>query len=294
MKEVISLPCNINLSVNNIGYILDQYNKIPEKTKEVVLDFSKVKWIDGELTTFLGIISGQLFRKGMAVFTRGITGNAQTILGKNGFLELHGLGTPIEDVYHSTIPYIIINSQEVKKIKQYLDEKVFPKINQHIEEEGLLLIQESIFELLQNVKDHSNSNKVVLCGQYFHKKEKIELAFADLGVSIPFKVENKLDGDLSDCKYIDWATMRGNSTKLMESSGLGLFEIRDNLTGIGKMTIISRNGYWTIDNDGNVRENELASPFPGTLINLTFYLKNNSKRKKNIEKSSLSEFDIFF
>lgn len=283
LQQRIILPRSIILSFDTLNKILYEFNSVSiDIGTTVYLDFTETEWIDGELTTLLGILATDLSSKGFEVYVVGILGNAKTILGKNKFLESHGLGESIVDNHNSTIPYVMFSSSNVKKIRSYLDDIVFTKIDEHMDEIDLNIIRESIFELLQNVKDHSESDRVLLCGQYFHKKKKIELAFADPGVSIPTKVQRtvKLKSDY-DC--IDWATLKGNSTKEVLSSGLGLFELRENIVGLGEMIIISRKGYWQIDSQGKLKGKNMEFQIPGTLINLTFYLPDNVKRKKKID-----------
>lgn len=293
--QYIKFPKNILLSYKIVNNILSEYDKVNlVYSNQVCLDFSETNWIDGELTTLLGVLAGNLSVEGYSVYVTGVSGNAKEILGKNKFLEIHKLGESIKDDFSSTIPYVIFNSSSIKQIGAYLDNIVFPKIDSHMAQMDLDIIRDSIFELLQNVKDHAESDRVLLCGQYFHKKKKIELAFADIGVSIPLKVKNNPELLFkSDHDCIDWATLMGNSTKQIPSSGLGLYELRENILGLGEMTIISNKGFWRMGSKGELKGGNLDYEFPGTLINLTFFLPDNDKREKLFDNEDTIS-DLFF
>ena len=102
----------------------------------------------------------------------------------------------------------------------------------------------------------------------------ISLTLSDCGISIPKRIRNKftMKKDREDCEIIDWATEKGNSTKNVASSGLGLFDIKSNIIEIGSLQIISSYGFWEQKKNGSVKKLPLKSPYSGTLIRMCLYI----------------------
>lgn len=275
-KDVVHLPYRIETDGATLEYILSEFYKALSFNEErITFDFSKTNWMNADLSVLLGILIEKAQIQGRKVYFRSMTNSLAQILSKNGFLSKYKLADLQYDTFGSTIPYKVIQSEAHMTMKNYLQQDVFPNIEYHLDYKiNLEIINHAVFELLQNVSDHAKSNRVYICGQFFPTKKKLELTFSDGGITIPYLVENSM-GLTNDCDRIEWSTNIGNSTKENIIGGLGLYEIKNELLNIGKMTILSRNGYWTSNQNGTTTHYEITNPFPGTLVNLTFYLKDN-------------------
>lgn len=295
---VLKMPENIYLSCTCIDYILKMFKNIDDTKKNIVLDFSSTNWIDAEVTPFLGVLVKKCQNEGFTVFSK-LPENPLVvkILEKNGFLFTYGLSKKTEDIFGTTIPYTVLNSHDDVQIDVFLENRVFHLIHKHINENEIEIIRDAVNEISHNVKDHSNESLVYFCGQFYPSKKYISLTLTDNGITIPNKIKHKFKtkSDQLDSELIEWATGHGHSTKNLASSGLGLFDIKKNIYGIGEMIIISNYGFWKQDSNGCVIHQTLKNPYPGTLINLKFLTYDHKKRVSQFEHGIINvNTNLFF
>ena len=142
--------------------------------------------------------------------------------------------------------------------------------------ESLEIVANCIFEIVHNIKEHSGSKEVLICGQWYPTKGKLALAIADVGMSIPKKINNyfKTVGKKQqpDWWAINWATEKGNSTKAILDGGLGLYELKNSFMDHGQLKILSNNAL-LLYNKEEAYYSELDYSFPGTLLHLEFEIK---------------------
>ena len=199
------------------------------------------------------------------------------ILRKNSFLIKYGYPTLNER----------LNPQEETKFYGYIKDELFsktdfPSLSNRLRSE----ITKNIFELYENARTHGKCNFIHICGQFFPKAPKKPLHFTivDKGITIKENVCNFLAESLSGSETIQWAIVRGNSTK-QEVGGLGLGIIFEFIKlNKGKIHIVSADGYYEFSN-GQETTKTLSNPFEGTLVNLTFDLTD--KHHYYLEEESL-------
>ena len=115
-------------------------------------------------------------------------------------------------------------------------------------------------------------------------KKPLHFTIVDKGITIKENVCNFLAESLSGSETIQWAIVRGNSTK-QEVGGLGLGIIFEFIKlNKGKIHIVSADGYYEFSN-GQETTKTLSNPFEGTLVNLTFDLTD--KHHYYLEEESL-------
>ena len=293
--KTIKIPREFNLDYKTTNDFLSQVDSIDLSSldKDVILDFGENIWFNAELTTFLGAIIARLNNNGFKVYISKLSNRVELILQKNGFLTAYGLKNDADDTYKTTIPFYIVPAKSIKEIDQYLEVKVFSKISElrknTITPSDIELMENAVYEVVHNITDHSESSHVIMCGQYYPSKERVVFTIADIGVSLPKKVTENMDHLISDLECIDWAVKKGNSTKTIQSSGLGLYDISSQLRKSGTLHIISRDAYWMMERGGLSFKKNLDNSFFGTLINLDFHLdaSDNSEDVDDI-------IDIFF
>lgn len=293
--KTIKIPREFNLDYKTTNNFLGQVNSIDlnSSDKDVILDFGENIWFNAELTTFLGAVITRFNNNGFRVYISELSNKVELILKKNGFLTAYGLKSGTEDTYETTIPFYFVPAKSIKEIDQYLDEKVFSKISKlresTISPSGIELMENAVYEVVHNIKEHSESTHVIMCGQYYPTKEKVVFTIADIGVSLPKKVSENMDYLISDLECIDWAVKKGNSTKEIQSSGLGLYDISNQLGKSGRLHIISRNAYWVMEKGNITSKKTLDHTYFGTLLNLEFHL-DTSHMIDDIDEI----MDIFF
>lgn len=266
------------MNQNCINELLYKYETRDKTASSIVFDFSETTWCDASVTPLLGVIIGNALidYPGQVYVSKIPNKKVSNILEKNGFLNTYGLAEKTPDTYGTTIPYTVLDCNDDEKIDDFLDKEVFGFLRNHIEAAEIEIIRNSINEVSHNVKDHSSKSKLFFCGQFYPKKGYISLTMTDDGITIPTKIKQKfsLMTDKLDCHLIEWATGKGNSTKSIASSGLGLFGIRNYISEIGEFTILSGNGYWYQSRIGEQTLYELSYRYSGTLLNMKFYTDN--------------------
>jgi len=291
-KEYIKLPRSFTMDYGQINSILNQLAVIENSdVHEIGLDFTYTEFFSAELSTFLGIIIQHLQSKGYKLSTLNLKADSKIgkILSKNEFLKLVMDRDPIKDTYNSTIKYVKVNSDNINSINSYLENNFIPKfestvntntLNKELEES----FKDSIFEFSDNINSHSHSKYLYMCGQYFYNNKELKMAIADMGITIPKNLrEHKvLLDDVGDEEYINWAMQKGNSTKEIPQSGMGLNEIKEAMKKLGHMTILSNRGYWRQNYDGTIEKKLLSEPFPGTLLHMNILLNKSNYYENDI------------
>lgn len=270
----IKVPSEFIFSFDNLNNLLKQVNSISGSNNDISFDFSDTYWMNAEMTTIFGALFENFFKNNNSILIKqDFYPKVKEIIQKNGFLSFYQLERKIQDVFGSTIPYYVFKSNEIDSIDRYLGEEVFKKITEHVSHEEIEILENALYEVIHNIKDHAESDLVIMCGQYYHSQRQLVFTIADVGITIPNKV-NQIK-NMNDLDCIDWAIQKGNSTKNIISSGLGLFDIKSNLSGIGMLQIVSNHAYWEQNIYNTVTRKVLVSAFPGTLINMTLYLDGN-------------------
>ena len=291
----INFPKNLSQQEYCITNILKQFNYIKKNLPPttVVLDFTNTFFIGGEMTAFLTALVKILQEDGFTIKITKIQNSVGDILERNGFLETLGMTEHREDDKNTAIPLFIGYSQdETTIIKNYLNNKVFSFVQWpnklHGKNHEIETINSAISEITRNISEHSGSNTVFMCGQFYPKLNHLRLTIADKGVSIPTNLKNHIPQfkDKNDSALVDWATGSGNSTKKNIASGVGLFSIKDNLIGEGEFTIISHNAFWKQTKEGVIIKKNIPCEMPGTFIHLNFFLGSN---KNNINKELVND-----
>jgi len=291
--QTIKIPVNTNFNFQSISKMLNQIASITKIDSEICFDFSEVSWFSAELTTFLGVEFKYLFDKDFKLYVTGLHGQILTILEKNGFLHKFHVGKKIPDFNHTTIPFEIIHSDDVEKINSYLTTSVFPKTKLGISNDLIKNFKSIVFEITDNTKQHSKSSNVLMCGQWFPRKNELTFTIADDGITIPKKIESSIPLDFTkDTDYIEWATELGTSTKTHLEAGLGLFDLKSTMAECGELSILSRNGFWKMTSSGTIISHTLKNKFHGTLIHMNFLL--NLKHTDDIEKNHMDDIELTF
>lgn len=222
--------------------ILSEIKEIFSKRKEFTLDFSEVNWI---LPCSAILISGKLNE----VKTQGAQINyikpknnvVQDYLSKIGF----PFGSEAEGDTFVPISHFQDNPSDKNQIeKETLD--LFYKISSKIPISfGHNAIPHILSELSDNIDQHSEFTFASLMAQYFPRKEYLDLAVLDNGVSIPFIFEKNNKEFKKDSDAIMKAVSGEISTKKDQGlRGFGLKSCKNlSIEGFnGELHIISRKG----------------------------------------------------
>ncbi|MEI4352232.1 hypothetical protein V9Z49_02045 [Streptococcus suis] len=281
----ILIPHTLDGNYENIVSLyrqLDDILPILTENDRVVFNFGKIRWINAEMTVFLSMLFSAVEDKGASVYAilENISLKSKEILLKNGFLKHFGLEHDLEDIYATTIPFFRSSIKKIERIDEYIDEELLKHIRNKTSEEFLGEIKESLLEIIHNVRDHSRSDVIYMCGQHYPRKPQgtlngtISFAISDNGIGLIENIKTKHPHFEDTVDYFEWAFNKGTSTKERYDSGVGLYELKKKLRGKGEIKIISNTGYYYIDQEGYSIFFEFPFDISGTLVLITFFLDN--------------------
>ena len=194
----------------------------------------------------------------------------EKILLKNDFLSFFGR-TRVVDNYHTTIRFLKLKLSDGKFFNNYVVHELIglaelPKMSALVKEK----MTEAIYEIFVNAQIHSSSKHIYTCGQFFPRDNRIEFTIVDTGMGFKRKVNETFNSNLSSIQAIKWATEDTHTTKIGVTGGIGLAFIKEFVEkNKGKMQIISDDGFYQFDNQGEKAE-LFEGSFPGTIVNLQF------------------------
>lgn len=279
--QTILLPSEIKPGCGSLSHVQKLFNAVNKNDLVVAIDFSKLTWINAELCPFLGINIRLLQKNNFKVLFRNQQQKVAKILNQNNFNNSLLSGNySMEDKFNTSIPFIELQADSIEEINFYIENELFRKIDSELELSYDIRqqISDAIFEVADNTKTHSRSNRLVMCGQLYPQKHRLSFTICDDGIGIPNKVNSTEHiygkvGLEESPKLIDWATKSGNSTKdINVPRGLGLAGIMESMKILGELTIISNKGFWKSTSSNHTILNNIRTEFHGTLIKLDFLL----------------------
>lgn len=275
---VIKYDTNWNNDYYTYNNLIQLYNTLDScEQKKVLLDFKNVEFVSANLLAVLGgILDVAVIEKKHTVTFGSIHPKVKKVMLMNGFRKYFSWDT-VEDVFHSTMEYKIFQAttENLEEFEKYILINVFSRKGMpHMSGTVKDRMIDNFLEMFNNVIDHAISNKVYICGQYFHRSDNLVLSIVDFGRTIK---ENVLEFLGAENKCIDntleWAIIPGNSTKSESApGGLGFSIILDFVDlNNGGFTLISDSECYEINKSGK-RFLKMENSFKGTIVTITFNL----------------------
>ncbi|MEN4386153.1 ATP-binding protein [Streptococcus pyogenes] len=293
----IKVPAEIKpdyqyLLLLNIEFI----STISKATKfdTILFDFSRTNWIDAEMTVVLSMMFELALQTAneVTVMIEIMPEKVKTILQKNNFFPFYGIGEKLVDTFNTTITFFANTPSNDILIHEYIQEKVFAAIGNKISKDFLKEVSYCIFEIVHNVRDHSESDRFYICGQHYPKTGILRLAISDLGIGLPAKVKQRNPHITSDIEAVEWAFVDGNTTKRRKEGGVGLYSIKDLLHQRGQLKLISNQAYYSISPTGITINQTMPERFRGTLLWIEFDIKKCLKPRKNVRIDADNTFNF--
>ena len=130
--------------------------------------------------------------------------------------------------------------------------------------ESLAELKLCLYELFNNIKDHSSVNSGCIFTQFYPRKDKVSIALADFGIGIPNRVRTVCP-NLSDTEAVLRALEEGFTTKTSHRNrGVGLHLLAQTVTNNeGTLTIRSGSAKILHHKDGTTPF-EMSQHYPGT------------------------------
>lgn len=271
----------IQLATQTVGCFLE----------DIEIDMSQSGWIDANMCAPLGAILYKVGRDINTIRLSNVAANVEAILSKNGFLCNYGWPRK-KDFYGSTIEYKRFEPKDDRYFADYIEKQMVGKGIPEMSPGLLKKFRESIYEIFSNSVLHSQTKLGIFsCGQYYHKKHRLDFSVADLGIGIYANIRERRGLNLSAEEAISWALEGKNTTKSGPiPGGLGLKLLREFIVkNEGRIQIVSDKGYWELS-EGIVRTRAFSEPFPGTIVNIEI---NTADAKSYRLVSEIRSEDIF-
>ena len=265
--------------------------------KQLLVDFSECVEIDGNLSAVIGAILDKVlpsFKHVLVAPPRNKT--VKKTLARNHFLRFWQVETNIEERENYVEYNRFKKDASSNEFKKYIQEGLInkQKFPQHTDLAGEKIV-ESIFEIYANAVMHGKTEYVHSCGEYMTDKHVLEMTIVDCGQTIPGNVKEFFEKTnqrlIEDSDAIEWAFVSGNTTKT-QTGGLGLAIIKD-FIGLneGSIQVVSGRGF--IEYKGtSVERFLLATPFPGTVVNMKFNFDDNKKYFMKSENRPIDKNDL--
>lgn len=279
----IKLPKRLNIiSIDNIiPCLLDK--KLNPIHTEVKYDCSVLDWIDPiGMTVFFNLV-----KKLQSLHVRqSITGLENSHKDPLKFMDdshffKEIMGKTLREnacPRDTTIPIRMVEHKESYYwVEQSCIHWIAKRINR--DPESLAELKLCLYELFNNIKDHSSVNSGCIFTQYYPKKDMVSIALADFGVGIPYKVRTVCSSIEDDAKAILKAMEEGFTTKSSHRNrGVGLHLLAQTVANNeGTLTIRSGCGKILHHKDGTTPF-VMKEHYPGTafLIELSTSNFDNS------------------
>jgi anti-anti-sigma regulatory factor len=262
----------------------------------ITIDLSNVNFIASNLFSVLGCIFYEYKAKSPSELPLRLSGVKPAIkdtIQKNGFGVHFGL-EKIPDVHNTVIPYKIFSVSEIDEYERYLTLNLFTRQDLPLmSQDASDSIRDSLLELFNNVTDHTSSDSVFTCGQYFPKSYMLFFTIVDIGETISHNV-TKFHNDLNltpPDSALEWAIETGNTTSVSNSPrGIGLSLIRDFVhLNKGTFYIVSDTETFEL-HKGKERFRTLDYPFPGTIVTIGFNLHDSAVYFLSSDEDNIIQF----
>lgn len=277
MQKEILITSHVAADKAGYEFLCGLYNDLYNvEDKEVRVNFALCRLFDANLSAVLGAFFDKRQKEGCSIYLIAPrTPGVKRALSRNKFFRAFDLNTTYED-RENYIDFRRFKVDDLKEFKTYIDTDLiqkerFPSCTEKAKDK----IKESICEIFANAVDHGNCDRFYCCGEVHTRKGKtmLDMTFVNLGTSIVENVNNYLSEKgqptLSPCDTLNWAFVRGNTTKSIPG-GLGL-DILKEFIGMNEGTIqmISGGAMLEIDKEDFVAT-ELEQQFPGTIVTVEF------------------------
>ncbi|MBY0486129.1 MAG: STAS domain-containing protein [Flavobacteriaceae bacterium] len=247
------------------------------KGQEILVDLSNVSFIDANLCALIGAIFELLESNSNELRIVNINPKVETILRKNEFLLRFGFDK-IADNYNTALMYWKFTPKDDISFSAYIQNQLLnkPGFPSHSVKLGKAITR-NIFEIYENARTHGQCDFIHTCGQFFPRNpdKPLQFTIVDKGINIKENVSKYLKREVPADEAIEWAMVKGNTTKTgTTSGGLGLAVIFDFIKlNKGKIQVISSDGFYEFKN-GIVLMKKLNYVFDGTIVNIKFNLND--------------------
>lgn len=268
-----------DIKTSVIGYetILQFFNKCKQYfNKTIILDFSKAKWFDANMSANLILFCKILKSENNISFEiNDIQQNdIHDVLWRNNFFNfILDKEQKIIDEKQSTISLGNYDSSNSDNFVNYIEENFINHRSLiHLTNNEKINLRNNYFEIFDNIDTHANSSLgCFVCGQMYPQKNLTKFSIVDYGDGFLNKIKEHTKHEIipisTHKEAILWA-LRGNTTKIHEPGGTGLSGIlKYCYYNKSSLQIISGDSFFEFVENKKVFR-EVKNNIKGTTINL--------------------------
>lgn len=289
---IFELPRHIKndaKTFNELREVFEGYEKYKK------LDFREVKFVEGNLSVILLMALVHLKENEECDSFINVPKDIKELLMRNGLMK-YITGENCEDLRNTTIDtWLYENKEDNEESKEELNVYVYSflehdRINDLINDVLKEQVNSSIFEVIENIFQHSGQSYVIMSGQFFPALKMLKISIGNFGKTI---VENvKKHKGLEDTKKaFEWALEYPHTTKDKTATigGIGIAILRRFLKdNHGKLSIVSDKVFYVSEDQGEKIEC-LDYKFPGTIVTLEIKLNKELRLEKDYQTIIMEE-----
>ena len=278
MQKIIKMPQilsdNIYETYNYLATLQNIVIDCPEN--EIVLDFSCCSFSHAIFTAFIGSLAvwAMSFDKKI-IYRVSKTSKIYNYFKRSG---LYGFltGDTMDYTNGNTIPFRQVDMDD-SEIMNYID-NILRLAPVQLSGTAEAVLFKNIYEIFNNSVDHSNANDgVYACGHWLPNKKELVFSVYDTGIGIPQLIKNKVNKQFTSKEALEWALVKGNSTKQLDNGiprGLGLSDLKSFIElNKGTFNIVSNDVYYSYNQTNKYIY--LDQPIIGTMI--SFIIRNDEE-----------------
>ncbi|QGT74790.1 hypothetical protein GN304_02790 [Bombella sp. ESL0368] len=244
---------------------------------EVILDFSRVRWIESHFSALLFAIEILCNDNDKKIVYDELTSNVRDVFERIGLLRSD---SSCERNVRNIIPLKFFNVEDENSSREFAK---YTEINfcriLSISEVSVVLenirdeILDGMNELFSNAELHAKAERgIVTAGQFFPKKKKFDFVIVDLGIGFQECIQNSKRIDdpsfsITPSAAIEWGFQDGNTTRRGDiPGGLGLKSLKSFIVkNRGALSVFSHGGFWSYTK-GTTEKVEMECNLPLTVI----------------------------
>lgn len=280
MQDTIefTVPKSLQNDIPSYEFLINMYNELCKyHKKRVLIHMDDTEFVAANLFSLFGCILHNLYMNNNHEVTLcKVSSKIKNVMQRNGFSKIFSLGRR-PDPNNTTIEYRCFSAttENLEEFEKYtllniMNRSDMPTMSTLVKDR----IVDNILEIFNNVIDHAETQNAYVCGQYFVSRHKLVITITDLGKTIKENVSEYLNRAVTHS--LEWAIVSGNSTKNQDApGGLGISMLLEFLElNKGGFTLISADEYLEINQKGK-QYKFLRSNFPGTIVSISFNMKDN-------------------
>lgn len=278
-KKIIALNGEIRTTYYGYRKLVSFYKEaLKFQDEKISINLYSLTWIDANMGALLAAIMDKLRKERGLKFSTdfGFVETYFDVLLRNGVFIKVG-DKKKDDFRESTV--------ELKRFKKSHDKEFMSYISHDLfEHRGLRTIDDKykeeiidqMIEVFTNFEQHAKTDyPIYVCGQYYPRKKNLNFSMVDLGIGFLPTIKSYTKGSITNnLDAIRWAIERGNTTKIGEPGGSGLYNLQKYFREEnGHVDIISGDIYWSTKKDIGTKigtGKTLEDSFVGSAINLCF------------------------